>query len=45
MLSHAFVSSSTQPIHYMDDILIQGLNQEEVNCALQAVLETLQDEG
>ena len=44
-LSHTSIDLSTQLVHYIDDILIQGLNQEEVNCALQAVLETLQDEG
>lgn len=44
-LSHASIDLSTQLVHYIDDILIQGLNQEEVNCALQTVLETLREEG
>ena len=39
------IDLTTQLIHYIDDILIQGLNQERVNRALQTVLEILQEEG
>ena len=45
MLSSAFVGSSMWLICYIDDILVQGLNQEEVATALQIILETLHEEG
>lgn len=44
-LSHTSVDSSTQLIHYTDDILIQGLSHGRVTCALQSVLEVLREEG